>query len=135
MEWHDTKKLLIEKSLKNLELKQLTNKIKFGINKLNEYLKYMEKALNHVNAKSGKRDMAKANAFAKCQELRDIIDKKEKESNPETRGNKQNLADMQLEIMNESSLQKTHKVNEDKTTREEDKVLKEWAEALEEMVK
>lgn len=134
MEWHETKKLLIEKRAKGLELKQLSNKIKFGINKLDEYLRYMQKSLNHVNTKARKEDSAKTNALKKCQELRDIIDKKEKETAPQARGNNRNVADMKVEMMSESSFQKTQKASDEKVARDEEKVLKDWAEALAEMV-
>lgn len=134
MEWYETKKLLLEKRTNSLELKQLTNKIKFGISKLDEYLKYMQKAINHVTQKSRKEDAPKTNALKKCQELRDIIDKKEKESNPQNRGQDRNLADVRLELMSNSIFEQNQKDKTDKTNRDEEKVLKEWAEALAEMV-
>ena len=135
MEWYETKKLLMEKRSNSLELKQLTNKIKFGINKLDEYLRYMQKAISHVQKKTKKADESKTNALKKCQELRDIIDKKEKESSTQnSRGKNRNVADVKVEIMSSSTFIKPQADDAEKSKRDEEKVLKEWAEALAEMV-
>ena len=135
MDWHETKKVLVEKRSRNLEVKQLTNKIKFGINKLDEYLRYMQKAMNHVNKKTQKNDASKANALKKCQELRDIIVKKESDAVAQPRGKDRNIADVQLELMTASRFEQSQKKDNEKEAKDEDKILKEWAEALDEMVR